>query len=219
MSDKQFNNNDCINDVLPTVLLQEILQYFDLFYSDKVLKFVCPFWRTLTRKRIQKITHLPTLKSIHYYSTRDYYTYQHWMQVDKTGSNTSEKGKIRFMAKAQNDVHLCLGCNKKHQDRHWEIVIGGWGNTMSVIRSENQGNHHAAVGTHKIVNNDEFRDFWIKWDTKENYLQVGKTADINDKNIVMKVSYSVANSLKIVYIGICTGWGSSGEWVFFREGE
>ena len=37
-----------------------------------------------------------------------------------------------------NDIHIGLSKNDVHEDKKWEIVIGGWSGTQSVIRSANQ---------------------------------------------------------------------------------
>ena len=37
-----------------------------------------------------------------------------------------------------NDIHIGLSKHDVHEDKKWEIVIGGWSGTQSVIRSANQ---------------------------------------------------------------------------------
>ena len=66
-----------------------------------------------------------------------------------------------------NDIHIGLSKHDVHEDKKWEIVIGGWKGTQSVIRSANQTpksghvkvNHSVAEyeairGNFKIMFND-----------------------------------------------------------------
>ena len=46
---------------------------------------------------------------------------------------------------ANNDAHIALGETTGHNDKHYEIVLGGWGNNKSVIRSQNQGSNLVEV--------------------------------------------------------------------------
>ena len=69
---------------------------------------------------------------------------------------------LRFKVKAAMDAAILLaGC--EHCDGH-EIVIGGWGNTKSVIRTRKQYPPNGAVSaeTKAIVSGTEFREFWIQ---------------------------------------------------------
>lgn len=54
-----------------------------------------------------------------------------------------------------------------------EVVIGGYGNSKSVIRRGNQGAELASAETPNILSGDEFRGFWIATKTTaENSLQI-----------------------------------------------
>ena len=63
---------------------------------------------------------------------------------------------------ASNDAHVALGDSLEHDGRHWEIVLGGWGNTQSVIRPRNQG---PALATHHgtVLHAGAPRQFWVSW--------------------------------------------------------
>ena len=45
--------------------------------------------------------------------------------------------KARFVIFANNDAHIALGESTEHNCKKYEVVIGGWGNTASVIRHRN----------------------------------------------------------------------------------
>ena len=68
---------------------------------------------------------------------------------------------IVFEVTAKNDAHIALGETTGQNDKHYEIVIGGWGNAASVIRSKNQGQN---LVTHyeKILKRDMING--LKWD-------------------------------------------------------
>ena len=73
--------------------------------------------------------------------------------------------------KAKNDAHVALGDSVDHDAGHWEIVLGGWGNSNSVIRDRNQG---GPLVQHRggVVYKDEARVFWIEWDA--GHVRVGR---------------------------------------------
>ena len=54
-------------------------------------------------------------------------------------SNLDEFSGFTFTAPDFNhDIHIALSKHDVHEDRKWEIVLGGWKGTKSVIRSANQ---------------------------------------------------------------------------------
>jgi len=73
---------------------------------------------------------------------------------------------IRFEAKAASDVHVVFMCDKApRSEKAWEVVIGGWGNTKSVIRSGTQGKELVAEQTKGVVDGNTFQEFSIQVDT------------------------------------------------------
>ena len=56
--------------------------------------------------------------------------------------------------------NIIIGYSKTsgHDDEKWEIVIGGWSGTLSVIRDRNQGESLASV-THAYLPNFYFLEF------------------------------------------------------------
>ena len=55
-----------------------------------------------------------------------------------------------------NDVHIGFSASDGHNDKKWEIVIGGWGGGASAIRSQNQGSR-LVTKTHTKAEFDEFK--------------------------------------------------------------
>jgi len=50
------------------------------------------------------------------------------------GMTVSDKSNVRFRVKACNDVIVGLGTSSDTNPNTYQIVVGGWANTKSVIR-------------------------------------------------------------------------------------
>ncbi|KZC11215.1 C3 and PZP-like alpha-2-macroglobulin domain-containing protein 8 [Dufourea novaeangliae] len=88
----------------------------------------------------------------------------------------------------------------------YEIFIGGWSNSKSVIRKNRTKPEVAEVETPGILNGDEHRGFWIRWG--DGAISVGKEGEPS-----AFLTYSDPESVGIGYFGLCTGWGATGEWL------
>ncbi|KAI8483461.1 hypothetical protein Bbelb_387930 [Branchiostoma belcheri] len=108
-----------------------------------------------------------------------------WEQRRLAGS------RFTFAVQADNDAHVALSAQRRDLDDMYEIVIGGWANTWSVIRRSKQGKHHASAltldGTIAVGKGGKTQPF-MKWRDP--------------------------NPLPIAYAGYSTGWGSTGRWKF-----
>lgn len=90
----------------------------------------------------------------------------------------------------------------------YEIVIGGWRNTKSVIRHSGvEPPEVVEKSTPDIVNSDVYRGFWIHW--KNNQISVGREGED-----IPFMSYNDANLFPITYVAISTGNGATGTWRF-----
>jgi len=77
---------------------------------------------------------------------------------------TNDKFGIQFSALASSDVHVALMCGEKARTEDaYEIVLGGWGNTRSVIRKGTQG-EPLAVHNGVQVNARVMKAYWIEYD-------------------------------------------------------
>ena len=88
--------------------------------------------------------------------------YEYFFLDDLCGMDCSEQNAIVFSAKANNDVHIALR-DSKTNDKSIEIVIAGWGNTQSVIRSEAQGPNLVEHKQNGLLDRNQFRSFWVSW--------------------------------------------------------
>ncbi|XP_015433309.1 PREDICTED: uncharacterized protein LOC107189323 isoform X2 [Dufourea novaeangliae] len=115
-------------------------------------------------------------------------------------------GQLQFRVKAANDAHVALTTGPQEGNPMYEIFIGGWSNSKSVIRKNRTKPEVAEVETPGILNGDEHRGFWIRWG--DGAISVGKEGEPS-----AFLTYSDPESVGIGYFGLCTGWGATGEWL------
>ena len=120
----------------------------------------------------------------------------------------TEDKDIVITVRAKNDAHL--GFFSESQDKFYEIVIGGWTNTKTVLRrvipSEVDYNETA---TPNILNPNEDRPFWA--DVKNGLMRLG-SGNVVGNDIILK--WQDNQPLDPSYVGFMTGWGSSGIWKY-----
>ncbi|XP_012218887.1 uncharacterized protein [Linepithema humile] len=115
-------------------------------------------------------------------------------------------GQIQFRVKAPNDAHIALTTGPQEGDPMYEVFIGGWSNSKSVIRKNRTKPEVAEVETPGILNIDDYRGFWIRWDN--GVLTVGKEGDS-----APFLTFADPEPFGIGYFGVCTGWGATGDWL------
>merc|ERR1719394_97617 len=114
---------------------------------------------------------------------------------------------ITFTVRANNDAHVGFFSNSKSLSEVYEIVIGGWGNSWSVIRESNQGANQVAQATSQIVSGSEDRDFWAS--AENGLVQLGLGHKIGEQVVL---AWQDPNSHEAMYVGVMTGWGADGVW-------
>jgi len=114
-----------------------------------------------------------------------------------------------FTIQASNDAHIAFAPNIAAGESVplYEIVIGGWANTQSVIRRSSQGANLATAATPNILSKDESRPFWAS--VVDGQVRVGRGSVIG---VDVFMQYDDPDPLPIQYLGINTGWGSNGHW-------
>lgn len=115
-------------------------------------------------------------------------------------------GQLQFRIRAPNDAHVALTTGPHEGEPMYEVFIGGWSNSKSVIRKNRTKPDVAEVDTPGILSADEFRGFWIRWN--DGAISVGKEGDPS-----AFLTYADPEPFGIGYFGVCTGWGASGEWL------
>ncbi|XP_037806146.1 C3 and PZP-like alpha-2-macroglobulin domain-containing protein 8 [Lucilia sericata] len=115
-------------------------------------------------------------------------------------------GVFTFKVRCANDAHLALTSQPAEADPMYEIFLGGWSNSKSVIRKNRQKPDVVEVATEGIVNAGEFRGFWIRW--YDNVITVGREGEA-----AAFMSYEDPGLFPVNFVGVCTGWGASGNWL------
>lgn len=126
-----------------------------------------------------------------------------------------------FGVVASNDVHIALdnrilGDNSEG-DYMWEIVLGGWGNTQSVIRNRNNGQNLATVmSVYRLLNIATYNYFWVSW--ANGLLSVGSGVRVGENQIMaFPTVLALLNvPFPIGYVHLSTGYGSPGYWDFCK---
>lgn len=114
-----------------------------------------------------------------------------------TGLN--EPLKIVVWIRANNDAHIFLGDVKKN--RGYEIVLGGWSNTRSVIRI-GKGGSNIAWRSGRAVNGGRYIRFIIM--KYRNHLRI-----LRRNRLWLHTSRA---SMKVSQVHFMTGFGSTGLW-------
>lgn len=69
------------------------------------------------------------------------------------GGDISKQLHVLIEINATNDAHIALGEDTQHDGKHYEIVLGGWSNSKSVIRTKNQGDNLVEYNSKIFGNN------------------------------------------------------------------
>ncbi|CAG2206019.1 unnamed protein product [Mytilus edulis] len=127
---------------------------------------------------------------------------------------TLTNGFISFKVKVNSDVHFALISGTTEDDQLYEIVIGGWNNTKSVIRTAKQGRPvYSIKGT--FLDDGIFKEFWISWN--DDTINVGHGLEAASGSIFLE--WTNPNGLRpIRNAGFYTAYDSTaGEWIFFKQ--
>jgi hypothetical protein len=119
-----------------------------------------------------------------------------------------------FIVQASNDAHIGLFSSTQTTDEVYEIVIGGWGNTRSVIRKQSSGTNQVEANTPNILSSIESRQFWV--DAVGGLVRVGSGGVIGS-NIIMQWQDSAPHVA--THVGVRTGWGATGQWHVCNAGS
>ncbi|XP_069114973.1 IgGFc-binding protein-like [Argopecten irradians] len=85
-----------------------------------------------------------------------------YINVNKHGYTLDGRKTFEFEAKACNDAHVALMGPNGEKDKLYEIVIGGWANSQSVIRTRKQGpNIYTNRG--RYLDCHQYRRFKVTW--------------------------------------------------------
>ncbi|CAK1544511.1 unnamed protein product [Leptosia nina] len=114
-------------------------------------------------------------------------------------------GSVQFKVRTPNDAHVALTMGPQESDPMYEVFIGGWGNTKSVIRRNRTKPDKVEIETPGIVNGGEFRGFWVRWDG--GIISAGREGEA-----IPFISWSDPEPFPVAFVGVSTGWGATGTW-------
>ncbi|KAH3871563.1 uncharacterized protein LOC127868525 [Dreissena polymorpha] len=120
----------------------------------------------------------PPIKSFVSLFTPDIYQYNYVPEI-----SMSNKTFLTLMIKAKCDAHIALSATygELHK-RTIEILIGGDGNTRSMIKDGIEGSVRAEALTANVLSGTELRYFWISWGN--NLIEVGRGAHYGEGRFV-----------------------------------
>lgn len=116
------------------------------------------------------------------------------------------KSRLRLSVQTAHDARISLRTHLGGDSNVYEIIIGGWGNTMSVIRRNNEDHNVAEAETRNILGAQHMCNIWIQW-------FCDGTLNIGRQNGEVFLSYKDRNPFVINYIGVSTAWGATGEFL------
>ncbi|KAI4498280.1 hypothetical protein M0802_006766 [Mischocyttarus mexicanus] len=119
---------------------------------------------------------------------------------------------ISLRMKANHDARISLRTHLGDDSNVYEIILGGWGNTMSAIKRNNVEPDIAEAETVNLCG--DYCNIWIKWSC-DGMLSVGR----EDAECETLMTYRDKNPFVINYIGFSTAWGATGEWVIINESK
>ena len=119
------------------------------------------------------------------------------------------KSSMVFQVKACSDVHLALArIPGEAQVQAYEVVIGGWENSKSVIRSFPQQMPPASEkDTPGILKCGEFVWFWVSW--LDGKIRLGTGQEVGEAE-VMSWTHDTGEVRSVHSVGLSTGTGHLG---------
>lgn len=115
-----------------------------------------------------------------------------------------------FKVKACNDAHVALSRTLGMTSMHtYEVVLGAYGNTKSLIRNATQGTEWVSLDTPGILNCTTMLTFWLSWDA--GLVKVGRGGVIGSNEFMY---WQDPNPYSVHALGISSGWGAVASWQF-----
>ncbi|KOB75137.1 Farnesoic acid O-methyltransferase, partial [Operophtera brumata] len=115
------------------------------------------------------------------------------------------KGCLEFKVRATKDAHIAFTSGPQATEPITELIIGGWGNTKSVIRRNKKKLIKVEKETINILDSDDFRGFWVQWR--------GSTISVGHENETESfLSWTDPEPFPINFVGLYTGLGCTGSW-------
>lgn len=157
---------------------------------------------TLSTSKTLDVSGSEQLSGVESIETGDDYNYHTILNLD-----LSSKSMIEFSVMAKNDAHVLLTMGAGGV---FEIVIGGWNNSRSMIRRSKQG---AGVVEYSgvVISDSEFKTFVLDWNNA-GVLKLYSKSGTEPLTLLMETPPQPEPVLDIKSMAVSTGWGSTGKW-------
>lgn len=130
----------------------------------------------------------------------DVFTFDHvWESVERSRF-------ITFGVTACSDAHVILSNTARLFGGEYELIIGGWQNTRSVIMIRNS-RESAVAATPNYLSCTEQRFFWFTWQYGNIAVGQGQIVGLN-----RFLSYQPLQMYPVNAVGYSCGWGYNGTW-------
>ncbi|PSN44181.1 hypothetical protein C0J52_20710, partial [Blattella germanica] len=113
-------------------------------------------------------------------------------------------GSIHVEVRAPSDGHIALTSAKQETEPMYEILLGGWENSATVIRYDRKKPDKVRVDTPNLLTNNNYTRFLVEW--QHGHLTVKKA----DGTIL--IDWKDPNPFGISHYGVRTAWGARGQW-------
>ncbi|CAG2198494.1 unnamed protein product [Mytilus edulis] len=134
--------------------------------------------------------------------------------LNQYGFIASEKSSIDFELKVCHDAFIYLSASLVMDSTAdvYEIVMGGGSGTKVFLRSKNGVDVAQGLLGTSNTDCDQFVPFWISWENGN--VKIGKGLIINQDVVI---DWTDSDPFIIAGIGVRSGYGSSGQWIFHVE--
>lgn len=121
---------------------------------------------------------------------------------------------IRFLVKACSDSFLFLQIQTNISSEYdiFEIVIGSFKGAAVSTRFKGLDPKHYSIDN--LLSCSSYTPYWLCWNRSRFLLGRGFTVGID---AVLNASFP--NDFEVSNVGIMTGWGSTGDWIFYFGGK
>ncbi|XP_028032564.1 uncharacterized protein LOC114244849 [Bombyx mandarina] len=114
-------------------------------------------------------------------------------------------GSLEFDYRGPHNCHVSLTTHPAEVDPMYEIIIGGWENTQSVIRYCRQKPDKVTIPTPGIMNPNEFKKFLIEW-------RCGRLLVRDRTSGTVLMEWVDPAPFPVTHFGVRTGYGARGQW-------
>ncbi|XP_022112061.1 uncharacterized protein LOC110991154 [Acanthaster planci] len=114
---------------------------------------------------------------------------------------------ITFAVRASSYAHVGLSAENKHLPVMYEIIFGGYSNSMVLLRRKTDGDFVASAALAGVLSQHEYRTFWIWWHHATIIVGIGSSHE-------PILTYTDPDQLWIKYFGFATSYQSIGYWHF-----